>query len=200
MVELGQFVDGLARGIEASDSRSPVAVGQRSGRVFRPGIGPHSESETITLALSEASVGLELSRLEREVPYPAISRSRCDIVIDGSAGWAIEVKLLRLLGDNGLKNDNMLMHILSPYPMDHSALSDCPKLLQSGFEGRKAIVIIGYDYDALPLGPAIGAFELLASAEVDLIPTGPAPFNNLIHPIHQRGAVFGWEISEKGTR
>ena len=154
----------------------------------------------ITLALSEASVGLELSRLEREVPYPAISRSRCDIVIGRSAGWAIEVKLLRLLGDNGLKNDNMLMHILSPYPIDHSALSDCSKLLKSGFEGRKAIVIIGYDYDTLPLGPAIGAFELLASDEVDLIPTGPAPFNNLIHPIHQRGAVFGWEISKKGTR
>lgn len=198
-MELGQFVDGLARGVEAADSRSPVAVGQRSGRVFQPGIGPHSESETITLALAEPNVGLELARIEREVPYPAISRSRCDIVVDGSAGWAIEVKLLRLLGDNGLKNDNMLMHILSPYPVDHSALSDCPKLLQSGFEGRKAIVIIGYDYDTLPLEPAIRAFELLASHEVNLVPAGPAPFNDLIHPVHQRGAVFGWEISEKGT-
>ena len=29
-----------------------------------------------------------------------------------------EVKMLRLMGDNGKPNDNMLMHILSPYPAD----------------------------------------------------------------------------------
>jgi hypothetical protein len=30
--------------------------------------------------------------------------------------WAIEIKMPRLMGDNGKPNDNMLMHILSPYP------------------------------------------------------------------------------------
>jgi len=196
-MELQQLVDRLARGIALSDSRSPVAVGQRSGRVFQPGIGPRSESETITLALAESSTEFDGTHLEREVPYPAIARSRCDLVIDGASGWAVEIKLLRLLGDNGLKNDNMLMHILSPYPVDHSALTDCPKLLHSGFEGRKAIVIIGYDYDNLPMAPTIRAFELLASSEIDLIATSPAPFNDLIHPVHRRGAVFGWEITER---
>jgi hypothetical protein len=53
-------------------------------------------------------------------------------------GWAIEVKMLRLMGDNGKLNDNMVMHILSPYPahlifprfpgrvgcVDHAAVSD----------------------------------------------------------------------------
>ena len=196
-MELQQLVDGLASGIVAADARSPVAVGQRSGRVFQPGIGPHTESETITLALAELCAGLSDVQFEREVPYPAIARSRCDVVIDGTAGWAVEVKLLRLLGDNGLKNDNMLMHILSPYPVDHSALTDCPKLLRSGFEGRKAIVIIGYDYDALPLAPTIRAFELLATSEVGLFAAKPASFEGLIHPVHRRGAVFGWEITEK---
>ena len=39
-----------------------------------------------------------------------------------SAGeWAIEVKMLRLMGDNGKPNDNMLMHILSPYERHRSA-------------------------------------------------------------------------------
>lgn len=32
------------------------------------------------------------------------------------------------LGDNGKPNDNMIMHILSPYPDHRSALTDCSKL------------------------------------------------------------------------
>jgi hypothetical protein len=34
----------------------------------------------------------------------------------------------RILGDNGKLNDNMLMHILSPYPQHRSAVTDCNKL------------------------------------------------------------------------
>jgi hypothetical protein len=33
--------------------------------------------------------------------------------------------MLRLLGDNGKLNDNMLMHVLSPYQAHRSALTDC---------------------------------------------------------------------------
>jgi hypothetical protein len=39
--------------------------------------------------------------------------------------------MLRLMGDNGKPNDNMLMHILSPYPSHRSALTDCQKLLRA---------------------------------------------------------------------
>ena len=49
--------------------------------------------------------------------------------------------MLRLVDDNGNPNDNMLMHILSPYPNDRSALTDCLKLANSGLVGRKAVVI-----------------------------------------------------------
>jgi hypothetical protein len=37
-------------------------------------------------------------------------------VVGDPVDWAIEVKMLRLMGDNHKPNDNMLMHILSPYP------------------------------------------------------------------------------------
>lgn len=36
--------------------------------------------------------------------------------------------MLRLFGDNAKLNDNMLMHLLSPYPAHRSALTDCEKL------------------------------------------------------------------------
>ena len=53
--------------------------------------------------------------------------------------WFIEVKMWRLMGDNGKPNDNILMHVLSPYVQHRSALTDCEKLSNSGFTGRKAI-------------------------------------------------------------
>jgi hypothetical protein len=50
------------------------------------------------------------------VPYPNAPRQKCDLLISPNEGqpWAIEVKMLRFMGDNGKPNDNMLMHILSP--------------------------------------------------------------------------------------
>jgi hypothetical protein len=146
----------------------------------------------VTLALA-ATTGA-LPDLEREVPYPAVARSRCDVVVLGPDPWAIEIKMLRLMGDNGKPNDNMLMHILSPYPAHRSALTDCEKLLVSGFPQRKAIVIFGYEYEGWPMRPAIDAFESLARATVNLAAAESASFTGLVHPVHRAGQVFGWEI------
>jgi hypothetical protein len=83
------------------------------------------------------------------VPYPGLSRQKCDLCLGSSPdwSWAIEVKMLRLLGDNGKDNDNMLMHILSPYPQHRSALTDCRKLAVSTIRGKRAIMIYGYDQE-----------------------------------------------------
>jgi hypothetical protein len=131
------------------------------------------------------------------VPYPNMPRQKCDLLIAPSDGrlWAIEVKVLRLMGDNGKPNDNMLMHILSPYPKHRSALTDCQKLLGSGFEQPCALLIYGYDYDDWPMELAVEAFEQLARYKVQLGTRHFASFNGLIHPVHQRGGVFVWEIS-----
>ena len=102
--------------------------------------------------------------------------------------------MLRLMGDNGKPNDNMPMHILSPYPDDNSALTDCQRLAASGFSGSLAVLIYGYDYDARPMEPAIEAFEQLAMQRVRLGPRQVASFDGLIHPVHRRGGVFVWEV------
>ena len=96
--------------------------------------------------------GLYGARLRTDVPYCGGSRQKCDLCIGLMPhwDWAVEIKMLRLMGDNGKPNDNMLMHILSPYPADRSALTDCGKLLESGLPGRKAVMIYGFDYPGLP--------------------------------------------------
>ena len=194
MTRLSQFVEALAEGIALADSAEPVAVNQRSGRSFRPGIGPHSEAATLDLALT-ALPPARLPPVHREVLYPAMPRQRCDLVLDGPPGWAIEVKMLRLHGDNGKRNDNMLLHLLSPYAKHRSAVTDCEKLNASGFVERKAIVIFGYESRDFPLAEGIDAFEVLAGSRVDLARRCVATFGNLIHPVYARGGVYGWEIS-----
>ena len=86
------------------------------------------------------------------------------------------------MGDNGKLNDNMVMHILSPYPEHRSALTDCTKLAAAQLGERKAIMIYGYDYPGWPMDPAIEAFETLASQKVKLASRATASFDGLIIP------------------
>ena len=194
MTELATIVADLAGGMKAADARHPVARSSRGGRTYSPGIGPHSESDTVRLALNELPE--YAGCVQREVPYPAAPRSRCDLCIgsDPTWEWCIEIKMLRMLGDNGKPNDNILMHILSPYPAHRSALTDCEKLLASGLSGRKAIMIYAYDYADWPAVDAIEAFELLASRRIRLSPRRFAQADGLVHPVHRCVHVYGWEL------
>jgi hypothetical protein len=191
-MELQELVTAIARGIELADKTRPVWTGRT--RTYQPGIGPHTESKTLDLAFEHLKLNGTPVPVEREIPYPDVPRSRCDLVVGEPASWAAEVKMLRRMGDNGKPNDNILMHILSPYSKDRSALTDCDKLLASGFECRLAIIIFGYDYEDFPMDPAIDAFQLLAKERATLGEKMCAEFEGLVHPIHLRGRVFGWEI------
>jgi len=119
---------------------------------------------------------------------------KCDLCIHTPSGDIfIEVKMMRLLGNNGKTNDNITMHILSPYPQQRSALTDIQKLRDSGFSGEKAIVIYGYDYDDYPMSLMMDCFENLAGENL-LTPRHISYFDGLVHPIHTRGEVHGWMI------
>ncbi len=192
----------FAAGISAADRRGPRAINARSKEPFQPGIGPHSEAQTIELVgaeLSDLKPAVYGGRLAYGVPYPELPKQKCDLCIGagGTWDWAVEVKMLRVLGDNGKANDNILMHILSPYPSHRSAVTDCLKLVHSKLGQRKAILIYGYEAADWPLEPAIEAFEALASRQVKLGSRERAAFNGLIHPVHAAGQVFVWEIERR---
>jgi hypothetical protein len=147
-LELDRLVDDFAMALMGADSARPGASNARSKAAFQPGIGPHSEAQTVKL------VGAELERLASDiyghrlaygVAYPEAPRQKCDLCI-GSApewDWAVEIKMLRILGNNGKANDNILMHLLSPYAAHRSALTDCDKLVESRLGRRKAILVYG---------------------------------------------------------
>mgnify|MGYP004219345525 CR=1 FL=1 len=199
-MSLSEFVTHFAEGMMAADTKRPQAINQRSKEPYQPGIGPHIEAATVELVIQEIQAMNPNSyrKIQTGISYPHDSRKKCDLFFDHKKQkWFVEVKMMRLMGDNGKSNDNILMHILSPYPQHRSALTDCEKLLSSGFDGKKAVLIYGYDYDEFPLVRAIDAFEILARRDNHLGERIQSNFENLIHPVHQRGAVFAWELEEK---
>lgn len=189
-VRARHLVEEIARAIEAVDHERPV------WKAHQPGIGPHPETEVVRIVARRLADEKpdRYAPYHLNYPYPAARRQKCDWVIGNRPAVAIEVKMLRLMGDNGKPNDNMLMHILSPYPAHRSALTDCTKLLDSGFECERLVVVYGYDYPGWPMDPAIEAFELLAHQRAALSERAEAHVEDLVHPVHQRGRVFAWRV------
>ena len=74
---------------------------------------------------SGALPGIDLGQFE---PYPGAPRQKADVWIGRPLQWVIEVKMARFFGDNGKPDDTAIKDILSPYPSDRSALTDCRKL------------------------------------------------------------------------
>jgi len=189
--ELDALVTDFAHGMMLVDQKHPQK------KPYQPGIGPHTESETVELVVKEiANLYPERYRKHAFQVLYLGTRQKCDVCFgEGpSWGWAIEVKMVRFFGDNGKSADTVITHLLSPYASDHSALSDCEKLAQLSLNGRKAILIYGFDYVNRPLEPAIEAFETLAQLKVHLGSRISCTFQGLIHPIHTKGKVFAWEI------
>ena len=191
---LDQFVEVFAQGLKLADAKLPRA--SSSKREYQAGIGPHTEPGTVRLALEEIVSNhlLEINP-ELSVKYPNYPRNKCDLLLRSSPDpLYIEIKMMRILGDNGKPNDNIIKHILSPYQHDRSALTDIEKLKTSGFEGKKTILIYGYESEEFPLSFVIEAFEKLA--DKNIVEACEASFEGLVHPVHQRGAVFGWIVAE----
>ena len=99
--------------------------------------------------------------------------------------------------NNGSHEEFLVNHILSPFEMDKSFLTDTQKLLLSGFEGEKAVLMFGYDYEKFPLDLILSCFELLAKSHFCQIrEIYECKFEGLIHPIHKKGKVKAFLISD----
>lgn len=198
-MEIEDIVRDFGHAMKAIDSRRPQAVNMRTKVPYQPGIGPHPENQTVGLVAAELEIiepELYKAKVTTNVSYPGTPRQKCDLCIGLASGyeWAVEVKMLRILGDNGKANDNILMHILSPYAAHRSALTDCDKLVASSPGRRSAIIVYGYEADAFPLETAMEALEALARLRVRLGPRHVSVVEDLVHPVHSSSRVYGWEL------
>ncbi len=165
---------------------------------YKPGIGPHPETKTNKLVVDQMRKldGEFYRNATTEIKYPN-SRNKCDLKFELSDETIFsEVKLMRIMRDNGDLEDNAIKNILSPYPKQKSAITDGIKLLESTFEGTYSIIIIGYDNDDYPLITMIEFFELCAKKFITLSERYMSSFDDLIHPIHKKGNIFGWIVNK----
>jgi hypothetical protein len=191
-VDLSEFVRDFAVALVAVDERRPVFT-SRTGRVYQPGIGPHSEDRALDLIVHELKTthSGKYADLACRLPY-AGSRQTCDIVV--LADWMIEVKMARFYGDNNKPDDTSIKDLLSPFKVDRSAVTDCAKLAAAAGSEKKAVVIYGFDAPNRSLSVAVDAFEALASRVVRLGSRITEPYSELVHPVFQHGAVFAWQV------
>ena len=198
MEDFKKIISDFALSIKKIDSTKPVYVSQRKNKnVYKPGIGPHTETATINLVVNELKKDKFYTKIEREIKYPN-SRKSCDLKFSiNNKILFSEVKMMRIMGDNNKANDNIFMHIFSPYEKQNSALTDGLKLLKSGFDGEKSIIIYGYDYDDFPIEKTISLFEKTTKDFFNISERYSASFEKLVHPVHTRGSVYGWTIKNK---
>ena len=196
MQDFKKIISDFALSMKKIDSTKPVYVSQRKNKnVYKPGIGPHTETATINLVVNELKKDKFYTKIEREIKYPK-SRKSCDLKFNiNNKILFSEVKMMRIMGDNNKANDNIFMHIFSPYEKQNSALTDGLKLLKSGFDGEKSIIIYGYDYDDFPIEKTISLFEKTTKDFFNISERYSASFEKLVHPVHTRGSVYGWLIN-----
>jgi hypothetical protein len=183
-VELSTFVDDFADALAEID-RSRVCHKQ-----FQPGIGPFGEADAIRSALAE------LKKQHSDRYSRAVTKRSPDLLIPNS--WALELKIIRPFGDNGMPAEHWSENALHPYPGNTSSLGDCLKLIGAGLQERKGVVIFGYEHSPaqISLDPAISAFEHIAMniLKIKLGPKCQAKREGLVHPVHQVLRVFGYEV------
>ena len=191
-----KIVADYASAMKLIDAKKPVYVSQRKNKnVYKPGIGPHSETATNKLVVEELQKKEYIQSIDTEIPYPN-SRKKCDIKfnIDDRVIYT-EVKMMRIMGDNNKANDNIFMHIFSPYEKQNSALTDGIKLLKSNFEGEKSILIYGYDYADYPVEKTNNLFEKATKDFFTISKRYEGIAEKLVHPVHHTCKVYGWLIS-----
>ena len=89
MIELAQLVEDFAAAIRTVDGGNPRAVRSRTGRSYQPGIGPHSEGQTLRLVAEElVKRDVAYAPHSFDVPYPDASRLRCDWCLGSLPFWA----------------------------------------------------------------------------------------------------------------
>jgi hypothetical protein len=183
-------VDLVALVEDLADALVAVDASKAAHKQFRPGIGPFGEADAARAALAWLKDA-------KPQEYSAAATKRLpDLLIPGQ--WAVELKVVRPFGDNGLPAEHWSENVLHPYPGNTSSLGDCIKLLASGLSERKAVVIFGFEHTPtqVPLETALSGFELLARELLSLRLSSRHEVlrKGLVHPVHQQLRVYGYEV------
>jgi hypothetical protein len=148
----------FAEGLEFIDLTHKTPQKGRNVEAYHPGVANMYETTLRNHLLdwwkSEKPFDLlNNSRIEKEHKYPDDPTKSCDLVLSGSKWenqddweWAIEIKRIQFIGDNGNNNDFGVGKLLSPYRKDRSLANDIIKLQQSPIARKKGVIAYVFNY------------------------------------------------------
>ena len=160
---------------------------------FRPGVGPYGEPQLLKLISQQ---------LRESFPERYAGAKTCrtpDVLVP--AQWRLEFKIVRPFGDNGVEAEHWSQNLLHPYAGNVSAIGDVMKLVASSGPERRGMIVVAYEHDPpqIDVSILVSAFELLAR-DLLCLPLAKRCTNvldKLVHPVHQRATVYGWEITSQ---
>lgn len=179
-MELDQILTRFAEGLVVVDRETQhESANQRTGEIYLPGVKTLREPKFVEELVAWWQRDHESDfnppdAIAREIPYPQGIRSNCDLVLstDGSPidmpEWAIEIKHIALVGNNGKNNDYGVQKILSPYLKDRSLIHDIKRMRRHPMGTRQAVVGYCFEYD----------FDSCIEAHL-MHPGNPEAINNL---------------------
>lgn len=159
-MNLDTLVKRIAQAVPRIDrTTTATRVSQRTGRTYLQGAKSLNEPQFVREVATwwATNFPAELPHFcteHLEFAYPEASRATCDLMICKPGreatefAWAVEIKHIALVGDNGKNNDYGLQKLLSPYLKDRSLVHDAQRLRKTTIAPRRAVVMYGFDYDA----------------------------------------------------
>lgn len=157
-MKLEQVLERFAEGLVAVDTTTThSSANQRTGEIYLPGVKTLREpvfvEELINWWRKEYEKDFNpKGASDIEVPYPDVARAKCDLIFstDGSSlenpEWAIEVKHIALVGNNGKNNDYGVPKILSPYLKDRSLIHDIKRMQEHKIGKKQAVIGYCFEY------------------------------------------------------
>lgn len=157
-MNLEGLLERFSEGLVAVDSTTThSSANQRTGEVYLPGVKTMREPIFVKELSSWwiEKYGTDFNpknACQTEVKYPDVPRAKCDMIFstDGSSldkpEWAIEVKHIALVGNNGKNNDYGVPKILSPYLKDRSLIHDIQRMQQYPIGKKQAVIGYCFEY------------------------------------------------------
>jgi hypothetical protein len=165
-MNLTHILKRIAEGLIYVDKNSDIHNSSRNGIKYLPGLTtiyePQCADELMKWWVKKYPEDFH-SPYEVYVnySYPDHPGNKCDILFtsdvskSGKPEWAIELKKIAFLGDNGKNNDYGPSKLISPFLKDRSVAHDVIKLHEADIARKKAVIGYGFNYSEESLNIAL---------------------------------------------
>lgn len=165
-MELAHILKRIAEGLIFVDKNSEIYNESRNGIKYLPGLTtiyePQCAKELMDWWVTRYPSDFKSTeKVYVNYSYPEHPGNKCDIVFtadkinEEKPEWAIELKKIAFLGDNGKNNDYGPSKLISPFLKDRSVAHDITKLKEADISRKKAVIGYGFNYSEKSLKVAL---------------------------------------------